>query len=180
MLTDFELVTGCKEGNNEYFGELVARYKKLIFSVVYNIIKDREDVEDIAQEVFVRIYKSLGSYNPEFKFSTWSVRITRNLCLDFLRKKRVSSISLDEYEGFAKETETPERRYIDNESKEEIQQVIDELPSKYRVLITLYHKKGLSYKEMAERLGEPMSIIKNRLFRARLILKGRLKEVEIA
>ena len=180
MLSDYDLIKKCIEGDQEYFCELVTRYKKLIYNIVFNIIKDKDEVEDMTQEVFIRIYKSLGSYNPEFKFSTWSARVARNLCLDELRKKRLNCISIDEYEGFAREADTPEKSYIYNENRLEIKNVIDELPVKYKSLIILYHIKGLSYKEMSEKLGEPMSIIKNRLFRARMLLKERYLRTEIA
>jgi RNA polymerase sigma factor (sigma-70 family) len=143
-------------------------------------MKDKDSVEDMTQEVFIRIYKSLASFNPEFKFSTWSARIAKNLCLDELRKKKLTCISIDEYEGYAKDADSPEKRYVINEYKHEIQNLIDELPLKYKALIVLYHKKGLSYKEMAEKLGEPISIIKNRLFRARVLLKEKLLEAKIA
>ena len=81
-LTDYEIIQKCLSGQQQYFEELVTRYKKLIFSVVYNMINDKEEVSDISQEVFIRIYKALDRYNPEYKFSTWAVRITTNLCLD--------------------------------------------------------------------------------------------------
>ena len=87
-LTDYEIIQKCLSGRQEYFEELVTRYKKLIFSVVYNMINDKEEVSDISQEVFIRIYRALDRYNPEYKFSTWSVRIATNLCLDILERKR--------------------------------------------------------------------------------------------
>lgn len=161
-------------GKQEAFEELVARYKKLIYSVVYNMIPDKQEVNDISQEVFIRIYRSLDKYNPEYRFSTWSVRIATNLCLDVLRKKRIDSTPMEEIEGLSKENDTPEDRYISKERTLRIRKAIESLPEKYRMPIVLFHQNGLSYEEITEVLNEPMTIIKNRLYRARLMLREKL------
>lgn len=175
-VSDIELINQCLAGKQEAFEEIVNRYKKLIYSVVYNMMKDSQEVNDIAQEVFIRIYKSLDRYNPEYKFSTWTVRITTNYCLDILRKKKVDSVSIDEMADIGKSTDTPETRYISKERSEKIHEAILDLPEKYRVPIILFHQNGLSYEEMTKVLGEPMSIIKNRLYRARLLLRDKLSK----
>lgn len=173
-LTDYELIQKCLAGQQEYFEELVTRYKRLIFSVVYNMINDKEEVNDISQEVFLRIYKALDRYNPEYKFSTWSVRIATNLCLDIHRKKKVVSLPIEEIEDFSDGIDTPESSYIQKERSERIRRAIQSLPDKYRTPIILFHQNGLSYEEMTKVLGEPMTIIKNRLYRARLLLREAL------
>jgi len=174
QLTDQELVKECLDGNQEMFAELVAKYKKLIFSVVYNYIRDREEIDDVCQEVFLKIYKSLDSYNPQYKFSTWSVKIATNYCLDILRKKKLHSVPIDEIESISREEDTPESKYISRERTAEIRKAIEKLPEKYRIPIILYHQNGMSYKEMAQILNKPLSIIKNRLYRARLTLRESL------
>ena len=173
-LTDYELIGECLAGKQEAFSELITRYKKLIYSVVYNMINDKQEINDISQEVFIRIYKALDRYNPEFKFSTWSVKIASNYCLDVLRKRKVDFVPIEEMTDIASNTATPEASYISKERKLLIRKVVLELPDKYRIPIVLYHQNGLSYEEMSEILNEPMSIIKNRLYRARLILRERL------
>lgn len=175
-MTDYELISKIVAGNTQLFSELVTRYKKLIYSVVYNMISDKQDVNDISQEVFIRIYKSLSRYNPEFKFSTWSVKIATNLCLDVIRKKKVESMPIEEIEGFAGDSDTPEEKLLMRERSKNIRKAIDELPDKYKIPILLFHQNGLSYEEMTKVLNEPMSIIKNRLYRARLMLRERLME----
>lgn len=172
--TDFELVQSCLAGRQECFEELVARYKKLVYNIVYNFINDREEVSDISQEVFIRIYRSLDRYNPEYKFSTWAAKISTNLCLDILRKKKLDCKPLEDYEGMASSSDTPESRCINRERSEQIKKAITDLPEKYRVPIILFHQNGLSYEEMTTVLNEPMTIIKNRLFRARHMLKDKL------
>lgn len=171
---DYELIENCLDGKQEAFSELVSRYKRLIYSVVYNMIKDKQEVSDISQEVFIKIYKSLARYNPDYKFSTWSVKITTNLCLDILRKKKIDSIPIEEIESVSSGVPTPEDKYIDKERSIRIKKAIEELPEKYKTPIILFHQNGLSYSEMTEILGEPMTIIKNRLYRARLMLKEKL------
>jgi len=173
-LTDYEVIQKCLAGQQEYFEVLVTKYKRLIFSVVYNMISDKEEVSDISQEVFLRIYKALDRYNPEYKFSTWAVRIATNLCLDIHRKKKVDSTPIEEIEDFSDGIDTPESSYIQKERSERIRKAIQSLPEKYRVPIILFHQNGLSYEEMTKVLGQPMTIIKNRLYRARLLLREAL------
>lgn len=178
-LTDYELITRCLQGDQDSFAELVRRYKKLIYSVVSYYIKDSEEVNDVSQEVFLKIYRALRRYNPQYKFSTWSVIIAKNMCLDFIRRKKAPLESIDEYEGMCRDNDTPETAYICSERSMEVRSLINKLPEKYRTLIVMYHQKGMSYKEMADRLNEPMSIIKNRLYRARLSLRDSVLEAGV-
>ena len=175
-LTDYELVKKCLDGDQDAFSELVSRYKKLIYTVVYNMIHDNQEVNDISQEFFVRIYKSLDKYNPEYKFSTWSVKIATNLCLDILRKKKVDQVSIDEIGEMTSKNNTPEEEYINKEKKKLIWKAVSDLPEKYRVPIILFHQDGLSYEEITKVVNEPMTVIKNRLYRARLMLREKLSQ----
>jgi RNA polymerase sigma-70 factor (ECF subfamily) len=138
------------------------------------MINDKEEVSDISQEVFIRIYKALDRYNPEYKFSTWAVRIATNLCLDIHRKKKVSTSPIEEMQDISDGIDTPETSYLQKERSERIRRAIQALPEKYRTPIILFHQNGLSYEEMTRVLGEPMTIIKNRLYRARLMLREAL------
>ncbi|NLD46589.1 MAG: sigma-70 family RNA polymerase sigma factor [Clostridiaceae bacterium] len=171
---DMELVRRCIDGDNDAFSELVTRYKKLVYNVVYNMINNKDDVYDITQEVFIRIYKSLDRYNPEYKFSTWTVRIATNYCLDVLRKKKVDSIPIDDAIGVSSSVDTPESCFIKKERKQRVNDELSKLPEKYRTPLILFHKNDLSYEEMSRVLNEPMSIIKNRLYRARQMLREKL------
>jgi len=173
-VSDIELINKCLSGEHDAFSELVSRYKRLIFKVVYNIINNENEVNDISQEVFLKIYKSLGSYNPEYKFSTWIVRIATNQCLDIVRKKKVDSVPIEEVTEVASRGNTPEEFYIQKEKSRMVRDAVSELPEKYRIPIILFHQNGLSYEEMMKVMNEPITIIKNRLYRARLMLKGKL------
>ena len=175
---DHELVRNCLTGNTKSFEELVFRYKKLVYSIVFSRIKDRHEAEDLSQEVFIRIYKSLGRYNPEYKFSTWASSIAVNICLDRLRKKKLDTIPIEEIEFFSHHNNTPEAQYFELERKELLEDAINQLPEKYRQPVILFHEKGLSYEEIMDILHEPMSIVKNRLYRARLMLRDRLEPIK--
>lgn len=172
--TDYELVMECLEGNKDAFAELISRYKRLIYSVAYKFSRDNEEVNDMAQDAFIKIYKSLSKYDSQYKFSTWSVKVATNICLDHVRRKRVNSVSLDEIENFTGSNNSPEEHYLRKEHSQMLKTAIDELPEIYRVPIVMYHQKGMSYKEIADFLGKPMSIIKNRIFRARHALRENL------
>lgn len=173
-VTDMEIINKCINGDQQAFSELVSRYKRLIYKVVYNIVNNENEVNDIAQEVFLKIYKSLDSYNPEYKFSTWAVKITTNYCIDVVRKRKVETVPIEDYEGASGNNDTPETQYINKERSQRVQEAISELPEKYRIPIILFHQNGLSYEELMKVLNEPMSIVKNRLYRARLILREKL------
>jgi RNA polymerase sigma-70 factor (ECF subfamily) len=170
-LTDYELVQKCIKGEHQFFSELVARYKKLIYNVVYNLTKDKKEVDDIVQEVFIKVFKSLSKYNPEYKFSTWSVTIARNLCVDLMRKKKVAVTSIEEIDFVSRDFNTPENKYMDKERALIIRRAIEQLPENYRTPVVLYYQKGKAYKEIAQMLNLPVTIIKNRLYRARMTLK---------
>lgn len=175
--TDIELVKECMAGGTDSFEELVARYKKLVYSVIYKFTKDNEEVNDLSQEVFIKIYRSLDKYDPQYKFSTWTVKVATNICLDAVRRKKLNYVSYEELESRIGSANSPEERFIRKEKSMAVREAISELPEIYRLPIVLYHQKGMSYKEIAEALGKPMSIIKNRIFRARLVLKDSLSGV---
>lgn len=175
--TDNELVQECLGGNNEAFSELITRYKRLVYSVAYKFSRDNEEVNDMAQDTFIKIYKSLSKYDSQYKFSTWSVKVATNICLDHVRRKKLNSVSLEEIENFTGSSNSPEEYYLRKEHSQMLREAIDELPEIYRIPIVMYHQKGMSYREIAESLGKPMSIIKNRIFRARHALKESLAGV---
>ncbi|HOA54414.1 MAG: sigma-70 family RNA polymerase sigma factor [Acetivibrionales bacterium] len=173
--TDSELVKSCLLGNNDAFAELISRYKRLIYSVAYKFTKESEEADDMAQEAFIKIYRSLSRYNDQYKFSTWCVKVATNICLDHVRRRKLNCVSLDEIESFTgSDTDTPEEHYLRKERCQVVQDAIDSLPEIYKEPIVMYHQKGMSYKEIAEDLGKPMSIIKNRIFRARHALRENL------
>lgn len=175
---DIDIINKCLDGNVDAFEELIARYKKLIFNTAYRMMGNAPEAEDITQEVFIKIYNSLNKYDPQFKFSTWVIRITSNLCVDWLRKRKGESVPIDEVYDLKDEAYTPEEEYIRKEKNAKVQSAINKLPDKYKELIILFHHRGLSYQEIMEITGETLTIVKNRLYRARQMLKEELSCID--
>lgn len=173
-VTDYELVQKCLSGNQGSFAEIVARYKKLIYNVVYNFIGNSPDLKDLFQEVFLRVYKSLANYNPDYQFSTWVVKIAANVCLDQLRRKRAEQMTMEDITEVSDNRPNPEDQYLAQERLEKIRKAVQELPEDYRILVILFHQQELSYEAMGQILDQPITIIKNRLYRARLMLRDKL------
>ena len=177
-MTDMQVIEACLAGQQEAFAELIARYKNLVYSIILRMTKDSEEANDLAQDVFLKMYKNLHSYSPEFKFSTWTMRITTNHVIDYHRKRKQETVPLEDAEGrptavFATDPEdSPEALLLRNEEKAKIQAIVDELPGMYRLPIMMYHGMDMSYQEIADKIGEPLSKVKNRIFRGRKMLKA--------
>ncbi len=171
-LTDYELIEESIKGNHDCFSELISRYKNLVYSIVLRMVKDNEEANDLAQEVFIRIYQNLDKYRPEFKFSTWIMRITTNICIDNRRKKRAEFVQIDEnLELQCDYKDSPEETLLRKERRKKISEALEALPDMYKIPIILYHKNGLSYAEISKQINEPLTKIKNRIFRGRKMLK---------
>ena len=180
--TDMELITACLGGDQECFTELVNRYKNLVYSIIVRQTRDREETSDIAQDVFLKIYKNLASYTPAFKFSTWVMRITGNHIIDLHRKRKLETVSYEAYTsengiGIAGTSPSPEATFLKREQAERINKILSELPEMYKIPVVLYHQQGLSYQEISEKIGEPLSKVKNRIFRGRKLLKSLLPDL---
>lgn len=178
-MTDMALIDACLDGDQECFTELVTRYKNLVYSIILRMTKDSEEANDLAQDVFLKLYKNLRSYSPAFKFSTWVIRITTNHVIDQHRKKRQETVPLDSIAYDADMTSavaSPEAIYIQREQTQRINRIVSDLPEMYKIPIVLYHQQGMSYQEISEAIDEPLSKVKNRIFRGRKLLKdGMLK-----
>ena len=175
-MTDYELVLACLEGDKDSFGELATRYKNLIYSVVLRMVSDKEEANDLAQEVFIKIYRNLEKYSDEYKFSTWTIRIATNHVIDWRRKKKQETVNIEDVAGSltADSGASPEDEYIAREQSRMLRNLVAGLPDIYRVPIVLYHEQGLSYQEIADITEEPLSKVKNRIFRGRKMLKESL------
>jgi len=181
-VTDFELINAVLAGKQEFFAELVNRYKNLVYSIILRQTRDTEEAHDLSQDVFLKIYRNLSKYSPEFKFSTWVMRITSNHIIDARRRKKFETVSYEEFTengGNFASTSSPEAEIIQRDQTERIGKIVSELPEMYKIPVVLYHQEGLSYQEIAEKIGEPLSKIKNRIFRGRKMLKTLLADAEV-
>lgn len=183
VLDDRALVASILAGNRERFGELVRRYEKRIIHYVYRITHRYEEAHDLTQEIFVKVFLALDRYDPRFQFSTWIFRIAQNSAIDALRKKSVPEVSLtrsdDEgespgLEDFPDDGISPYRVLKNKQLSSAIDRAVDALPPDYRELIQLRHFGELSYEEIAEMKRLPLGTVKNKLFRARNLLKEEL------
>jgi RNA polymerase sigma-70 factor (ECF subfamily) len=178
--TDYDLILAVTSGETAAFDELLTRYKNLVYSVVLRMVNCREDANDQAQEVFIKIYKNLEKYKPEFKFSTWVIRIATNHVIDFRRRGSAAAetVELAAAEAVPTTADSPEEAYLAKEQSRILTNAIESLPDMYKLPIVLYHNQGLSYQEISEIVDEPMSKVKNRLFRARKLLKESLMSLK--
>lgn len=175
---DWDIVKRCLNGDINAFSLLVDRYKIHIFNFVYRMIRHREESNDLTQEVFIKAYKNLWRFNPDYKFSTWLFQIARNTTLDYLRKKKPLPLEEGYIEGLKTEGNPPEDRVINKENRKELERAIEKLPSHLKTPLVLYHINRLSYKEIAKIENVQLHTVKNNLFRARKKLRQILKEGE--
>ena len=182
-VADYDLVARAVAGREEGFEELVRRYQRPIAAYVYRMVGDYEAALDLTQEVFIKVYSSLARYRSEFKFSTWIYKIAHNASVDYLRRNwtREQAIT-SEVDGEEREMPvmsrklSPEQEYAVEERRAEIERVVRQLPAAYRELIILRHQHDLSYDEIAEVMTLPLGTVKNRLFRAREMMRQQFVE----
>jgi len=180
---DRDLVANAISGLEGSFEELVRRYQRPISAYVYRMIGNYESALDLTQEIFIKVYGSLRRYRSEFKFSTWIYKIAHNSAVDYLRRssnREQSLVSGTEGDQFELPIESarpsPEQESERKERRIEIETVVKTLPSNYRELIILRHSQDLTYEEIVEVTGLPLGTVKNRLFRAREMMRQQFIE----
>lgn len=182
QLDDRALVARTLEGDRDRFTELVKRYEKRVVNYVYRITHRYEEAHDLAQDIFVKVYLALDRYDSKYQFSTWLFRIAQNAAIDVLRKKTISEVPLarpseDEPQKereFADPGVSPYRALKNKQLSAAIDKAVGNLPPDYRELIQLRHFAELSYEEIATMKKLPLGTVKNKLFRARNLLKEQL------
>ncbi|MBB6218694.1 RNA polymerase sigma-70 factor (ECF subfamily) [Anaerosolibacter carboniphilus] len=177
-MTDEEIVKRIIQGDHEMFPQLIDRYKDKIFALVYRYTNDYGEAQDIAQEVFIKIYKQMHTFRFQSKVSTWLYRVATNSCIDWSRKRKTKQDTtyLINEELVMDQERGPEQLMILNEQREAVRDVINRLPENYKLLIIMYHFQNMRYKEISEVLDMPMKTIETGLYRARAMIK---KQMEI-
>jgi len=177
-LSDSELIYRINNGDEKAFNELIERYQNRVYNTAYRIMGNHEDALDLAQESFIRIYKNLKNFKGRSSFSTWLFRITTNLCLDELRKrKRKPELQEENFQNIYKEEDNPERISLSRELNQLIQEKIDLLAPEQKIVFTLREFQGLSYQEIADITGISIGTVKSRLSRARQNLREDLNKI---
>ncbi|HET8649207.1 MAG TPA: sigma-70 family RNA polymerase sigma factor [Gemmatimonadales bacterium] len=191
-LSDQEVVAQARLGKETAYRELIRRYERPIFSLIFRMVRNRELAEDLTQETFIKALNAIESYRPEFKFSSWIFKIANNAAIDHLRRRELDTLSLDG----SPHAETPEAieatalqigsrgenaldMVASKELGAEIEAAIGRLRPEYRSCILLRHVEGYAYEEIAEMLDLPLGTVKTYIHRARNELReslGHLRE----
>jgi RNA polymerase sigma factor (sigma-70 family) len=178
------LVTSALAGDQKAYKALFEMYRQAIFHITVKIVRNPDEANDLVQETFIKAFGSLKTYDHNYRFSTWLYKIAANSSIDYLRKRKIDSLSLDKpiptRDGDVQmeipdDSYNPEQDLRNRERIIGIEDAIASLPEKYREVIVLRHKEDRSYEEIAEVLKVPVGTVKARIFRARELLKKKLK-----
>jgi RNA polymerase sigma factor (sigma-70 family) len=181
---DYQTIQDALRGDNRAYRKLMDKYHDAIYSFIFRMVHDREQVEDLTQEAFIKAFGSLKNFNEEFAFSTWLYKIATNNCIDYIRKRKFQMYSIDKpVESHDSEYvfELPDDSYeadrdvIADQRSVLIRNAIDKLPEKYRRVILLRHTEEKSYEEIARMLKLPIGTVKAHIFRARELLYRQLR-----
>ena len=189
-LPDADVVRLAQEGRETAFRELVRRYERPVFSLVFRMVRDRETAEDLAQDAFIKVLNHIDKYSPEFKFSSWLFKIANNVAIDWMRRKRLDTVSMNgsphattaaEVEATTFDLAAQQESALDEmEARElgtEIERAIAHLRPEYRACIMLRHVEGRSYEEIATTLDLPLGTVKTYIHRARHELRRALEHL---
>jgi len=177
---DEAIIREVLAGNVNAFARLERKYRRIVSFLIRKMIRNEQDIADLTQDTFVRAFAALPSFQFEYPFSRWLYKIASNRCIDHLRRKRFSQVSLDEplksrdggdlYMDPRDSGQTPDVALLTQERVQLLRQALAGLPDKYRQVIRMRHDEELEYQEIAERLQQPLGTVKAHLFRARKLL----------
>lgn len=182
---DLELVEAALSGDQRAYQKLVDKYQRGLYFHILKLVRNSDMVEDLVQEAFSKAFDSLGSYNRSFAFSTWIYRIATNHTIDYLRKKKLNTFSIDEPVSgkdrdmkmeLPDESSHADRDIIRKQRMAMIRNAVENLPEKYRMVIRMRHMEEQSYEEISEKLDLPLGTVKAHIFRARELLNKALKD----
>jgi RNA polymerase sigma factor (sigma-70 family) len=180
-LEDFDLIDRAViEKDQQAFAALMKRYKKAVYFMILKMIRDADDAEDLTMEAFAKAFKNLHKFKKDYTFSTWLFRIATNNTIDFIRKKKLKTMSLNttmsDDSGNAvnidveDDDNNPQDEFIRSQRIEMVRIFVDKLPAKYRKLVQLRYFDELSYEEIAQELEKPLGTVKAQLHRSRELL----------
>jgi RNA polymerase sigma-70 factor (ECF subfamily) len=186
-VSDQQVVVYAQQGREDAYRELIARYERPVFSLIFRMVRDKETAEDLAQETFIKVLNNIDRYLPEFKFSSWLFKIANNITIDFLRRRQLDTISIEGAPdavtaesrrataiALASGGESPLQELESKELGEQIEKAIGKLRPEYRACILLRHVEDYSYDEIAEIVKLPLGTVKTYIHRARAELREHL------
>jgi len=179
--SDNQLVSEYLAGDETAFNEIVSRHVDAVYKFSYRYLKNSAEAEDIVQEVFLRVFKNIKKFDQSKKFLTWVLAITKNACLDILRKKKTATFSELEEETGVAHGETipdlnalPDAVFENSELGRRLGEAMNKLPADYRMVLLLRYNDHLKFKEIGESLGEPLNTVKSRHLRGLKLLRKAL------
>ena len=181
---DSRLIQAALKGNDAAYRKLMKKYHDAIFGFIYRMVREREQVEDLTQEAFIKAFASLKNFNEEFAFSTWLYKIATNNSIDYIRKRKLPTYSIskpveskesDYSFELPDETYEADKRLISSQRAQLVNDAIARLPEKYKRVIRLRHKEEKTYEEIAQELTLPIGTVKAHIFRARELLYKHLR-----
>lgn len=185
---DYELVQNALGGDEKAFTRLLARYKDAIYFMLLKMVNNRNDAEDLTLEAFGKAFKNLHQYSPTYAFSTWLFKIASNNCIDFLRRKKGTYITIENNGDSSENSEVirlksrelnPEEKLIRQQKAKILHHIVRRLKPRYRTLVELRYFREYSYEEIAKELDIPLGTVKAQLFRAREMLFKLIENTEM-
>jgi RNA polymerase sigma-70 factor (ECF subfamily) len=179
MVEDEALISKVLEGDTESFRQLIKQHERLVAHMVGRIVRNSEDQEELCQDVFLKVYDKLKEFNFKSKLSTWIATIAYRHAINYIRKKQIPFNEQGEWEDFKEQfiaNDNLEEELADKDLEEHVMVYINQLPVHYRSVLTMYHVDGMSYQEIGKITDMPEGTVKNYLFRARNLLKEKIKK----
>jgi RNA polymerase sigma-70 factor (ECF subfamily) len=183
---DFKLVESAKKGDQSAYSAIMVRYREPIYYLALKMVRNDSDAEDLSIEAFEKAFKKLDQYTPQYAFSTWLFRIATNHCIDFIRKKKLKTTSIDEAIKDGKgsswnlqvqsQSKDPEEKFIEKQKIRLMRDMVTKLDEPYQSLVEMRYFKELSYEEIATEREIPLGTVKAQLFRARALLSDLIRK----
>ena len=172
-LDERALIERCRTGDDAAFEELVDRYKNLVYGLVHRLVSDRTRADDLAQDVFLKIYRGLPYFRGDARLSTWIYRVVQNVCFETRPRRHLVSLDDDRDDRRRIDPGRADAAFADMELRDRLEKAIAQLPEQYRVLIAAHYLEGVQYEALAEAMHLPLGTVKTHLYRA----KRRLREL---
>ncbi len=180
---DKDFVTRLKSGDKRAFEKLFTEYKNMIYTIVNRIVYNKNKVDDLVADIFVKVYQSIQRFDERSKLSTWMYRVAYNHCLDHIRKAKRDPLEsyepLDSKFDLSSNSLDPEKTVLKGEREQVLYALVDSMPERYRMVLNFYYFEGISYKDISEIMGIPIGTVKTYLFRAKAYLREKMKKMGV-
>lgn len=180
MTDDRALISRTMQGDMQAFTLLIRQHERLVAHMISRLVKNDEEREELCQDVFLKVYEKLDEFNFQSKLSTWIATIAYRHAINHMRKKKLLYTAIPEEESFTAhftEDENPESLMEDSDMDTFVMKLVDLLPTNYKLVLTLYHVEGMTYEEIGSVTNMPEGTVKNYIFRARTLLKEKVKSI---